>query len=155
MLSNKETIVAANIGYLQAEGQGRLPSEIAGFIKRGLSSADLYKSMATAAAWSEDESQGLSKYRDRRAAEIIGAVKLLRAFQKGYQPAPEELSEGTIDFNGILFEPNEYRNLPETFLIKYREALKTRFFSDFLYKDRKSTRLNSSHIQKSRMPSSA
>ena len=34
-------------------------------------------------------------------------------------------------------------------------SMDTEFFSTFLSQDRKSTRLNSSHTQKSRMPSSA
>ena len=60
---------------------------------------------------------------------------------------PKGLDEGTVRFiSGKKDEPE--------WLLEWR--LKAfRFWRDRMLPDRKSTRLNSSHIQKSRMPSSA
>ena len=49
----------------------------------------------------------------------------------------------------------KYRRSDQKFLIEGTHLVEEALTSDWNVEDRKSTRLNSSHIQKSRMPSSA
>ena len=49
----------------------------------------------------------------------------------------------------------DYSDIPVTEDKQWSEATRGKFFRPLKTQDRKSTRLNSSHIQKSRMPSSA
>ena len=75
------------------------------------------------------------------------------------------LSQNDWNFNniGTKFELDEVIPKFETEvradangeIIKNRDGSERRFNTDKIIGDRKSTRLNSSHIQKSRMPSSA
>ena len=77
---------------------------------------------------------------DRRYQSHLKHLKL-----KGLQPKTIDAYSRAIRRMGDYFD-HQIDNLSEAQLTDY--------FSD-LIEDRKSTRLNSSHIQKSRMPSSA
>ena len=73
---------------------------------------------------------------------------LLPFFQKAYKSVKSKYEKYNDIHNG-----GEATEREENLLMKYSEQLER--LESVLSSDRKSTRLNSSHIQKSRMPSSA
>ena len=87
------------------------------------------------------------------AASRVDDTALVRAAQKGDHAAFEELVR-LYDQSVLRLALNMLRSEEEARDV-YQEAFLKIYRSLGSFRDRKSTRLNSSHIQKSRMPSSA
>ena len=110
--------------------------------------------------WNEWKTGG-DKTRNRKISLVTEDIKRIFGYEKLEIVASEKLKTLGIEVNGRPFKLREMgAGITQFILALGNAAIKTPSFvlidePELNLQDRKSTRLNSSHIQKSRMPSSA